>query len=343
MAQDWYTPETAAPMASPPLPASAFELRPLSLGEILDRTFAVYRSRFWLFAGIAVISGAIELLTNLANLLVHHIVLVKWGVRTATTVNSLASFPVLAVTLLATSVTQAATVYALSEIYLGHETTVIEALKATIGRWLRYVGIAFWMGWSAVWVGMLLVIPAFLLIATRVPALTVVGGLLMIVGVLGGSVYGAIAYLRNSLGIQAAVIEGSGVRASMRRSKVLTSGAKGRIFVVLLIVFAMLMVVTTVQAPLIFVVLKSPLQEHTVAQIVSLLIQFVAHTVVSPVGLIGLSLVYFDQRVRKEAFDVLMLLGPEVPAPVPAPVPEPVLYAEPALDPADPMGSDGRF
>ena len=47
--------------------------------------------------------------------------------------------------------------------------------------------------------------------------------------------------------------------------------------------------------------------------------------------------------LRKEAFDVLMLLGPEVPAPVPAPVPEPVLYAEPALDPADPMGSDGRF
>ena len=30
-----------------------FELRPLSLGEVLDRTFAFYRSRFWLFAGIS--------------------------------------------------------------------------------------------------------------------------------------------------------------------------------------------------------------------------------------------------------------------------------------------------
>jgi hypothetical protein len=38
----------------------------------------------------------------------------------------------------------------------------------------------------------------------------------------------------------------------------------------------------------------------------------VAHTLVSPVALIGLSLVYFDQRVRHEGLDLLMLLGPEV-------------------------------
>jgi hypothetical protein len=34
---------------------SGFELRPLSLGELLDRAFLLYRRNFWLFAGIMVI------------------------------------------------------------------------------------------------------------------------------------------------------------------------------------------------------------------------------------------------------------------------------------------------
>jgi hypothetical protein len=28
-------------------------LRPMNLGEILDRTFQIYRARFWVFLGIA--------------------------------------------------------------------------------------------------------------------------------------------------------------------------------------------------------------------------------------------------------------------------------------------------
>jgi len=37
---------------------------------------------------------------------------------------------------------------------------------------------------------------------------------------------------------------------------------------------------------------------------------FVGHSLVQPVLMIGLSLLYFDQRVRKEAFDLVMLMGP---------------------------------
>jgi hypothetical protein len=31
---------------------AALDLRPLSLGELLDRTFSLYRRNFWLFLGI---------------------------------------------------------------------------------------------------------------------------------------------------------------------------------------------------------------------------------------------------------------------------------------------------
>jgi hypothetical protein len=45
-----------------------------------------------------------------------------------------------------------------------------------------------------------------------------------------------------------------------------------------------------------------------------LVVSFLAHAVVQPVAMIGLSLIYFDQRVRKEGLDVELMLQ-AVPAP----------------------------
>lgn len=43
-------------------------LRPMNLGEILDRTFEIYRKKFWLFAGIAALPTAIILAIHLADI-----------------------------------------------------------------------------------------------------------------------------------------------------------------------------------------------------------------------------------------------------------------------------------
>jgi hypothetical protein len=140
---------------------------------------------------------------------------------------------------------------------------------------------------------------------------SIVAGVLIFLGATGGFAYGVIALLRNLLGVQAAVIEGLKVRPSMRRTKVLTRGAKGRIFVVILIAECLIMVAGMVQMPLSFIVVRGLLsgERHMVAQAGMLLINFLAHVLVSPVVLIGLSLVYFDQRVRQEALDLLLMLG----------------------------------
>src|SRR5580698_9864616 len=34
------------------LPVQAAELKPMSLSELMDRTFTLYRNRFWLFCGL---------------------------------------------------------------------------------------------------------------------------------------------------------------------------------------------------------------------------------------------------------------------------------------------------
>lgn len=363
MAPDW---ATDSPISAPP----AHLLRPLTTGEILDSTFTLYRSRFWLFAGLASLAGAWSVVIQGLQLLLRHLTLIHYGQRAVSAETSGASGISAIIMLPVTAVVHAAAVYALSEIYLGRPISAAQALAATRSKWLRYVGISLWQGWAAAWVFLLLFIPALILIivlAARSTGGVALGALLMFLAVFGGGTYGVIAYIRNSLAVPSAVVEGSGVRASMRRSKDLAAGTKGRIFLVLLVAFALYMVAGVLDTPLLILIARSPAQEHILAQGVMLLVGFIAQTVVAPVVIIGLTLVYFDQRVRNEAFDLLMLLGPTDPIPAvpepiipepgplptepppfyadpsPAPVvPEPIEYAEAQLDPADPIGDDGR-
>jgi hypothetical protein len=315
MAQDWNSQQTERETA--PQPTAMQNLRPLSLGEILDATFAIYRSRFWLFSGIAAAYAVTALVLQLLNLLARHFVIVRHGFQSGTAASLIGGAITGLLLLLPYAITQAGTVYALSEVYLGKGTSAMEATRAVIGKWHRYIGIAIWVSFSALWLPGLLWVPAFVLVfVLKNSSLLWLAGLLLFLGTCALP-YSVWSILRNILGVQAAVIEGATVRTAMRRSKILTVGAKGRIFVVLLIVFALSMTAGVLTLPLMFVVLKAPLQEHNVATSIQLIVNALAQMVVTPVGLIGLSLVYFDQRVRQEGFDLLLMLGPEQPV-VPA-------------------------
>jgi hypothetical protein len=296
--------------------APIYDLRPLTTGEILDRTFSLYRSRFWLFAGIAAISGGVQVVGAAAQMVFQHYAFHHMVFGTINVV----SFAVIIVAnllfLLAYSVTQATTAFAVSEVYLGRQTSIGESLRATIGRWLAYIGIAMWQLGSFLWMPFLLIVPAFVLLRL-IPrsgvAMLGLAGILMFLGIVGGGVAGIIFLLRNSMAIPATVVERLKVRASMRRSKVLAAGAKGRLFLVGLISYCLYMVVGILQAPLAIMMVLALRKGHEsiAAQAGTLVIGFVGHSVVTPVAMIGFTLVYFDQRVRKEAFDLVVLLGEE--------------------------------
>lgn len=325
--QDWVRPaapvETAGTAWAGRQPAR-FELRPLSLGEVLDRIFALYRSRFWLFAGISMIAATINVVGQAISLataqkLAGHGVFSPAATPARAMLNmrqigaaQLSVYLVLLVFLLVSAVTQAATALALTQVYLDRPTSAKTALRAAVQRWYRWIGIAIWQGWSLFWVPFVTFIPALLLIGFGARGgntpLTVIGGLLALLGIFAGLPVGVILYLRNALAVPAAVTEGLTIRPAMRRSKVLAAGAKGRVFVVLLIAFCLLEVVAVLQTPVAMLMVFAPQEQHYLARAISLLITFVGHTVVAPVALIGLTLVYFDQRVRKEALDLELLL-----------------------------------
>jgi hypothetical protein len=294
----------------------AYALRPLSLGEILDRSFAVYRANFWLFVGIGSLSAVVHLLVNATQLLIFHGLFpnpnqVQAQLHHETIMRQVSGGIGALPVLLVSAVTQAAAVWALSEVYLGRRTRISEAIRAVMGRWLRFVGIGLWQGWSAVWLMLLVAGPGLLLLLGPARLHSPwIGGTLIFLGIAGGVVYGAIAFIRNSLGVQSAVLEQLNVRAAMRRSKVLTSGAKGRIFVVFLITWCLFLVVGMIEMPLSLLILVGAKQghPHIGVQVVMLLVNFVAYSLVVPVMMIGLSLVYFDQRVRQDGLDLLLML-----------------------------------
>ena len=323
----------------------AYMLRPLSLGEILDRSFAVYRRHFWLFVGIGSLSAVVLLLSNLIVLAIF-----RGSVPNLRTVQVGAHFDLIGrqigsliggvLFFLAAAVTQAATVWALSEVYLGRRTTIGDSVRAVIGRWLRFLGIALWQGWSLVWLPMLLIIPAVFLIGFFAARAGVAGpiaeGILIFLGMTGGLAFGIISFVRNSLAIPSAVLEGLRVRPAMRRSKILAAGAKGRIFVVYLIAWCLYMVAGVLEMPLAMIIGFGALkgEQHVLLQFVIVFVNFFAHSLVTPVLMIGLSLVYFDQRVRQDGLDLLLMLSGDASVASTGSEPPTLPTGEPASDAA---------
>jgi hypothetical protein len=285
-----------------------YELRPLTTGEILDRTFYLYRSNFWLYVGLASIAAGVSVLASVSRLTYLHL----RGVAVTSPKAALAGvgFSIVGAILYfaAYSVTHAATVSAVSSIYLGYPTSIGQAYDAVKGHWARYCLIALWQSWSAGWIFVLMISPVAAIAGLGLKNLVGLTVSLVFLA-LGSLVYGVIAYIRNSLAIPAAVMENLEVRRAMKRSKQLVAGRKIRIFLLLLLLLALYCVAGTLQIPFAFLLLHSRSAELIIGQFISLLVAFLCSCLIGPVASIALCLFYIDERVRREAFDIEFLMS----------------------------------
>ena len=340
--QAWFTADGSGGdglVAAPPPPVipaqSRYELRPLTTGELLDRTFYLYRSNFWLFVGLASIAAGVNTVAALAQVVYMHAMGMTQptifgggaaghadganGVMQNLVVSLIAMFSSL-IYLAVYSVTQAATTSAVTALYLGETTSMGKALNAVKGRWFRFILIGLWQIWSATWALVASVIVGSLVAGGLVVAggasSSLAVGLVLGVVMLAGAVYGVIAYIRNSFAVPASVMEDLKVRKAMRRSKNLTSGSKGRIFLLFLFVIALYMVAIAIGTPLSILVMQNKTAHIFLLQSLNIIIGLITGSVVGPVGAIGLCLFYIDQRIRKEGFDIEFLMERSGPAPV---------------------------
>src|SRR5258707_9881636 len=151
-------------------------------------------------------------------------------------------------------------------------------------------------------------------------ALMIVSFFIGFVVVLAGLTGGASFYFRWCLAVPASLVEGSGVGRSLGRSFSLAQGSVFRLFLIYLLWVAIaigLSVVFAMPAQLLALVL---LRKHFLLAIaIQQIGAFIAGVLAAPIAPIAVSLVYFDQRVRKEAFDLqLMMQAVEQAQPQPA-------------------------
>jgi hypothetical protein len=329
--QSWTSPESLAPTPA------GYDLRPLSTGEVLDRTFQLYRSRVALFASLAALPAAVSFISGAIQAFAlqgeralpngRHIVVNThpWITVAVTVVAGLIYFALY-------GITQAATTWAVSEIYLGNPAALSSAWKAVSGRWFRYILVVLRQYWSIFWLpaiffGALLVVFAINRAGNNL-GLSIVMGLLGFLG-FASLIYSAYVSLRVSLAIPASVLEGLGPNAAVRRSIALLPERKVRIFLLWLLVVSMGFIVGIVISPLAMLAVTSHGAERYALQMTSLAGSFLSRLLIGPVGAIALCLFYFDERVRHEGFDIEFLMQ-RAAGPPPSPAVEGTTSPEPA-------------
>jgi hypothetical protein len=315
-------------------------LRPMSLGEILDRTAQLYRTNFVLFAGIAGIYSGVLLVLNLGQIGMQHLLLHLHMAKQLPWFTLGFLVLILPLMFIFAGAAVAANNRAVAWVNLGQPATIRGAYAGTLPRLGRYL-------WLMTIVAFLIYIPfiflfigyfVFLFAYARPHALFAAGGAnanpqAMIVfllvsaafGVLalGAMIYAVIMALRYSLAIPASVIEDLKARRAIRRSIELSKGSRGRIFVLLLLIFVIELGLVTI-TQLFFVVAMFAAAKHRAEipvwmQIAQQIVGFLTNTFIGPMYATGLTLFYYDQRVRKEGFDIEWMMGAAgMTAPVPA-------------------------
>lgn len=313
-------------------------LRPLTLGEILDRTAQLYRTHFTLFAGIFSIYAGVGLVLNLVQIGLGAAfqrtgvsAKLNWMVLTTAAIEWFLLVLLLGAALAAISL-------AVAWVHLGERATIRSAYAATLPRFGRYMGLMTitgliaWFPLALLYGGylgfvLLYVRPRGLLThpnTTANPHGTFVFGMVTISFLLlflPSFIYGVVMSLRYALAVPACVIENLKALKAIRRSVELSKGARGRIFILFLLIGVIkLGLVGVTQAFFLAVIFKNHGQVSPVVSAISQVVGFFTNTFLGPIGAAGITLFYYDQRVRKEGYDIEWMmqaagLMPAVPEP----------------------------
>jgi hypothetical protein len=283
---------------------SALDLRPLSIGELLDRTLSLYRRNFLLLVGISVFPYLLVLAFQLAQL-AFATSMFPFPLPSATEFQSAANgfsvggvlgvfgFAVLGfiISVIAYLLAQGGTVFAVSELYLGRTTTIGQSMRRVRGELLSFFVLVF----------LDILIIGFSVFFFIIPALYVA--------------------CRLSVSFPAALLENLNPFNSIQRSLALTRDNAGRAFLILLFYAAILYAGMSFFALPFILLIRSAAHNPGLLRAWTALIQvasFFSNVLITPILTTACAIFYFDLRVRKEAFDLQMMmhrLAASVPAP----------------------------
>jgi len=256
-------------------------LRPLSAGDIVDEAIGLYRRNFRLFLSIGAVvlipAGVVQLVLALlageAGMSIFTISSLLWWVLSV--IVSLVSYIAVISTM----------AVAASERWLDRPMTVSEAFRRVADRIVPLVGLLLLYGGA------------------------IVGLSVTIVGI-PFAIYLFVSWL---LSVQVLLVEGTGVRAALGRSRDLVSGHWWRVVgiaVLLAIIQAIISAFFTIPAMVFGVgnAFSDPASTDVSPLVVALdsIGTTAGQIVVGPIAYCAYILLYYDLRVRKEGLDIEM-------------------------------------
>jgi hypothetical protein len=293
------------------------ELRPLSAGEVLDRTFQLYRARFGMFVGIATVAAAVQTAGSALQsmgghrILAHHRssqIVVAW--------NSFSTLIGLCITLLALSVVFAAITRAVIALHRDEPTGIAQAYREVWPRWFRFIRLSIASGFLSLWPLLLVMgtIAGEIVLAPKYRTAQAAGMATAAFGFTAMEFLVAIPVCiwlvcRYALCVAACVNEDTTVGRSLKRSVELSKDLRSRIFLLLLLIYILQIIFSgTLIAPTLAILVRSRGHVPLGITIYQLTIGFIASSLATPIYAIGLTVIYLDARIRKEGYDIELMM-----------------------------------
>ncbi len=281
-------------------------LRPMDLGEILDRAVQMLKSNFVLFAGIAMFPALATLAFSLANNS-FQFEMKGYSLPAKFAVVGVGFVGWLGIVILS-PLAAAAKCWAASRVLLDQPATIGSAYGMFKDRKGSLIGLGIMQGLLSCWPGIIAVIVALILLsAFHVSENSSIYGVVIFLGL----VPCAPLYARYLLAYPAIAIENITVSDSLRRSVELGRGFRWKIFWAYALPVGIGMIVVGGCAaflewfgrmahlqllhPLLFAAIEA-------------LLTFVGSLFYQPLTSIALTLIYYDMCVRKEGFDIVQLI-----------------------------------
>ena len=286
------------------------QLRPLGVGDVLDRTFTVYRSKPLVFIGLSAIWYLLLVLVFVVLAVAIFAGALAAFARQATTPSpeqiagaavGIIGFVLVAivVAIIAISAQSASLVHAASRRYLAKDVAIGESFRAGLsasGR-LFIAGVLVFLAIVGVW--------AVLLIVAAITN----QGLAFFLAILAAIV--ATAYLGCSWLVAPVivVVEKMGPIAALGRAWGLSGGNRWRILGIQVLLVILNLVLSLLIGALFGGLVAAGAQGGTpgqfgVTSIVQSIVNLASTIIWAPVEWIAFTVLYYDLRVRKEAFDL---------------------------------------
>jgi hypothetical protein len=244
----------------------------MTTGVLLDRAFRLYTSNFSLMLGITAAA-------YVPFYLIMVIIESRVGVNVQAPSGGLSTllFQIVFMILwasIAFPIASGAATYAISERYLGNEVTIGEALRLALSR--------FWT----------------LSIAQITATIRVLFGFLLLI------IPGILWMLSYALIVPAVLIEGQNATPSLRRSRDLVKGQRGKVFCVMFIINVLQGLLALGVSMISGMIFNS---DSGSGAVLNSAMNNLLSIFLTPLGIVATILLYYDMRIRKEGFDLEML------------------------------------